>query len=352
MPAGADCEKGGLGSIRRRRIIRSGTHGHNHRRTTGPVPGTWPAHPHRQPQAYDRRKRRNTADTRRNGQHRTRGRCLILVMSASGSVAVARWPVPVCICTGPASTRRGGLVGESTRGVLPSRPPAGLVGSAPGRPAGGPSEFDERWHQRSRLVLPGRLGIWGLGCARGWACGRHWRRLATRRAVVWRGGGPRNAPTGCSQHLEAGRSTALGDCRLARIGACSSKTVFGVGLYKMHNNRCYPGTPPPRLRRRLGLRFHGEPGRILCGLLTIDSVSMLTLPQLHCPLFVFSAAAMPTSTSQCMPAGRRFCRHRPNQQASLRAWGCPRGLGVFGLSCANVPARLRLPLRKGEAQLH
>ena len=189
MPAGADCEKGGLGSIRRRHIPRSGAHGHNHRRTAGPVPGTWPAHPHRQPQAYDRRKRRNTADAKRNGQHRTRGRCLILVVSASGSVTVARWPVPVCICTGLASTRRGGLVGESTRGENPSRPPAGLVGSAPGRPAGGPSALNERWHRRGRLVLPGRLGIWGLGCARGWSCGRHWRRLATRRAVVWPGGG-------------------------------------------------------------------------------------------------------------------------------------------------------------------
>ncbi len=37
----------------------------------------------------------------------------------------------------PASRRCGGWMGESTRGVLPSRPPAGLVGSAPGRPAGG-----------------------------------------------------------------------------------------------------------------------------------------------------------------------------------------------------------------------
>ena len=34
--AGADCEKGGLGSIRRRRIIGSGAHGHNHRRTQDP----------------------------------------------------------------------------------------------------------------------------------------------------------------------------------------------------------------------------------------------------------------------------------------------------------------------------
>ena len=79
---------------------------------------------------------------------------------------------------------------------------------------------------------------------------------------------------------------------------------------------------------------------------------MLTLLQLPCPPLVFSAAAMPISMSQYMPAGRRFCRHRPNQQASLRAWGCRSQTRAKAGESANVPARLGLPLRKGEAQLH
>ena len=163
--------------------------------------------------------------------------------------------------------------------------------------------------------------------------------------------GPQNAPTGCSLRLEAGRDTASERCRSVCAGACLSKTVFGVGLCRMRDDRYYPDAPRRPLRRRLGLRFHRETGRILCGLLAIDSVSMLTPLQPQCPPLVFSAAPMPINMPQCMPAVRRFCRHRPNQQASLRAWSYLVGRGIKRYSRTFLRV-WGYPLQRGEAQLH
>ena len=59
------------------------------------------------------------------------------------------------------------------RGGSPPRPPAGLLESAPGRPAGGAPASPGRCHRRrGRLLLSGRLSAW-------------LRRLGARRRLVW-----------------------------------------------------------------------------------------------------------------------------------------------------------------------
>ena len=69
----------------------------------------------------------------------------------------------------PAARQCGSRMGESTRGVPPSRPPAGLVGSAPGRPAGGIRALYARWRRGCPAGFAWRLVVRPIGCARSWA---------------------------------------------------------------------------------------------------------------------------------------------------------------------------------------
>lgn len=115
------------------------------------------------------------------------------------------------------------------------------------------------------VVVGGRGGkaVAEVERSEGEATGLEGERSAAGGAAGCGGRGTPPRVDGC-RHLEAGRGTVVDGYRYACFCACSSKTVFRVGLCRLHGDWWRLGVPRRSPGLGSGLRLQRERGLILC----------------------------------------------------------------------------------------